>query len=315
MPERVRAYSPATVANVCCAFDALGFALTAPGDEVVVQRSPTAGVTISKIAGDQGRLTKDPHKNAATIGIIALLAHLGEEIGISVELVKKMPLGSGMGSSAASAAAGVVAVNALLGSPLSKRELVRFAMESERVITGAAHADNVAPAILGGFVLVRSNDPLDLVEIPSPPELFCALVHPYYEVNTADARKILRRHVELGDAAAQWANVGALVAGLLRSDYDLISRSLIDRIIEPQRSVLIPGFDQAKAAALRDGALGFGLSGSGPSVFALARSFQSVSQIAEAINRAFQDVQIKSDVYLGPINSTGTVLSKEEPLP
>ncbi len=304
--DSVRVFAPATVANVACAFDVLGFAVNEPGDEVTASFSRTPGVTISSISGDHGVLSTNPLENTAAVAAQALLrAKPLTDRGITLAIDKKMPLGSGLGSSAASSAASVVAVNELLGRPFSKEELVAFAAEGERIACGAAHADNVAPSILGGFVLIRSYAPLDLVKIESPTSLFYSVVHPHFEVRTADARNILRREIALSDAVTQWANIAGLIAGLHRSDYPLIGRSLTDIIVEPQRSVLVPGFNSAKAAALRSGALGFSLSGSGPSVFALSTTLKDAEVISHAIREAFISFGVDSDPYFGKINESG----------
>lgn len=252
--DSVRVYAPATVANVACGFDVLGFALYEPGDEVILRKNHTGKIEIILITGDEGKLSRDATKNTAGVVVDSFLKHLGLRIGISIELHKKMPLGSGLGSSAASAVAALFAINELMGQPLTRMELLPFAVEAERVACGTAHADNVAPALLGGFTLVRSYDPLDVVKLPVPSELFATVVHPHIEIRTEDARSILRKSVPLKDAIAQWGNVGGLVAGLLMADYALISRSLHDQIVEPMRSLLIPNFAQVKKAAMEAGA-------------------------------------------------------------
>lgn len=312
MKDAVAVFAPATVANVACAFDVLGFAVSAPGDEVRIRRVPAAGVRICSITGDGGRLPLEAEKNTAGVAVLALLKHLGSNAGMEIEICKKMPLGSGLGSSAASAAAGVYAANLLLGEPLSARELLPFAMEAERTACGAAHADNVGPALLGGFVLVRSYSPLDVVQIAPPPDLYCSLIHPVIEVRTADARKILKKEIPLRDAVVQWGNVAGLIAGLLTRDYALIGRSLQDVIIEPVRSLLIPGFSAIKQAAIEAGALGCSLSGSGPSIFALCDSEQKAQSAAAAMKAAFSSINVDSQSYVSPINSRGPQLLEAE---
>lgn len=216
-----------------------------------------------------------------------------------------MPLGSGLGSSAASTVAGVYAINELLDKPMAVKDLLPFAMEGERIASGSAHADNVAPCLLGGFVLVRSYSPLDVIKLPVPKNLYATIVHPHVEVQTRDARNILRKQVELSDAVTQWGNVGGLVAGLLMEDIALIGRSLQDVIVEPVRSVLIPGFDDVKQAAMEAGALGGSISGSGPSVFALSTSLEVAKKIGKAMYDAFAQYKIESDVFVSPINPEG----------
>ena len=247
----IRAFAPATVANVACGFDIFGFAIEAPGDVVEIRKRDEPGVVITEITGDEGRLPRNAEKNAVTVVMLHLLKHLGiKDFGAEVILHKNMPLGSGMGSSAASAVAGVVAMNELLGNPLSRQELLPFAMEGEKIASGSAHADNVGPSLLGGFVVIRSYNPLDIFTIPVPDDLYCTLVHPDIEINTKDARFILRSEVSLKNTIAQMGNVAGLVAGLMKSDYELIGRSMVDVIIEPVRSILIPGFNVVKQAAI-----------------------------------------------------------------
>lgn len=306
--QHVRVFAPATVANVACGFDVLGFALSQPGDEVVMHAATTPGITIRSISGDDGRLPKDPLKNTAAVAAQALLNHLGLNLGVEIELLKQMPLGSGLGSSAASAAAGAVALNELLGRPLSTRELLPFAMEGERIACGSAHADNVGPSLLGNFVLIRSYDPLDTVVIESPSELVASVVHPHIEIRTEDARKILRKEISLKSAIVQWGNTAGLIAGLLKHDYALIGRSLKDVIIEPERSILIPGFAAVKAAAIGAGALGCSISGSGPSVFALSQGPDQAARIGHAMQEAFRTTGITSDCFVSAVNSSGVVV-------
>jgi homoserine kinase len=264
-------------------------------------------VIISAITGDGGRLPRAAAANTAGAAAQTLLAHLVANCGVELEVHKRMPLGSGLGSSAASAVAAVVAVNALFGSPLSRAELLPFALAGERVscAPAAAHADNVAPALLGGFVLIRSVHPLDIVPLPTPATLTCALVHPDLEVRTADARAMLPRTVPLADAVTQWGNVAGLVAGLLRSDFELIGRSLQDVVVEPVRSRLIPSFDLVKRAALETGALGCGISGACPTVFALCDSLERANAAGEAMRAAFAAGGLASRVYVSGINAEG----------
>ncbi len=304
--ESIRVFAPATVANVACGFDIFGFAVASPGDEVILTRSETPGVRITDIIGDEGRLPREASRNTAGISIQTYLKHIGQsDLGIEMVLNKQMPLGSGLGSSAASAVAGVYAVNELLGRPLTPLQLLPFAMEGERIACGSAHADNVGPSLLGGFVMVRSYNPLDVVRIQTPASLFCTLVHPDIEVNTKDARFILKNEVSLKNTIIQMGNVAGLIAGLMTPDYDLISRSLVDVIIEPVRSILIPEFNEVKQAALDAGALGCSISGSGPSMFALSRDVDTAEQIGAAMQQAFLAVGITSEAYVSEINQEG----------
>lgn len=303
--KEVRVFAPASVANVTCGFDVMGFALEKPGDEIVARLSGGKGVEIIKVTGEEGVLPAIARENTAGVAAQELLNHLGLETGIELEIHKKMPLGSGMGSSAASAVGAAVAVNQLLGEPLERKELLGFAAEGERIACGTAHLDNVAPSLLGGFVFIRSQEPPDVIELECPVELHATVVHPKIEIRTEDTRKILRRQVPLGKAVTQWGNVGGLVAGLLKGNYDLIARSLEDVIVEPIRSVLIPGFDEVKQAALQAGALGCGISGSGPSIFALSKDEETAGKVAKSMKREFDALGLDNDIYLSNIKSGG----------
>lgn len=307
MSERksIKVFAPATVANVGCGFDVLGFAVNQPGDEVELRIKPDKSVTISRITGDDGKLSTDPMQNTAGISVIRYLEKIGFDKGIDIVLHKKMPLGSGLGSSAASAVAAVFGVNELLDRPMNTEDLAVFAMEGERIACGSAHADNIAPSLLGGFVLIRSYDPLDIVKIPTPVSLYATIVHPHIEIKTKDARELLRKQILLKDAVQQWGNVGGLIAGLMQSDYGLIGRSMQDVIVEPIRSLLIPGFQDVKDAALEAGALGGGISGSGPSIFAISASAAVAETAGENMKKAFEKIQIESDLYVSKINHKG----------
>jgi len=313
MAEEVKIFAPATVANVACGFDVLGFALHEPGDEIIMRKNDSGEVSILEITGDEGKLPLNPLKNTAGVVVIDYLKHIGKSSqGIEMILHKKMPLGSGLGSSAASAAAALVAINELMDNPLSRAELLPFAMEGERLACGAAHADNVAPALLGGFVLIRSYSPLDILPIAPPEKLVATVIHPQIEIRTKDSRSILRHSVLLKDAVTQWGNIAGLVAGLLTKDYGLIQRSLKDVIIEPIRSLLIPYFDELKKSALDAGALGCSISGSGPSIFALSDSQETAQKVAKAMTQVLERTTIGYDIYVSPVNAEGpVVLSKK----
>jgi homoserine kinase len=305
MNKSIRAFAPATCANVACGFDVLGFAVDNPGDEVTITLNDSGKITIKSIIGDEGKLPLDPEENTVSLVIKKYLEHIGKKQGLEIELVKKMPLKSGLGSSAASSVVGVYALNELLGRPLKVEELLPFAMEGERLACGSAHADNVAPALLGGFVLVRSYEPLDVVKLPTPENLWATIIHPHIEVKTKDARQILRQKIELKDAVVQWGNVGGLIAGLMMKDYALIGRSLQDVIVEPIRSILIPGFYQAKQAALENGALGSSISGSGPSIFALSDDKSKAENIGKAMKSVYDSLNIEAEVYVSKVSEQG----------
>jgi len=307
MYKFIRAFAPATVANVACAFDILGFAVETPGDEVIVERTDKKGeIVIKEITGDGRVLPKNIDKNTATVALKAFLKTTGADFGLNVSINKMMPLGSGMGSSAASAAAALCAANEFLINPLPRQDLIPFAMESEACACGSAHADNAAPSILGGFVLIRSYEPLDIIKLPTPDKLFCSLVHPSMKLNTADSRHIIKQDVDLKSAVKQWGNIAGLISGLYSNDYALIGRSLKDYIFEPVRSFVIPAFNEVKQAGLKAGALGCSISGSGPSLFALSTEVEQAKVIAHAMQLAFSKVNIESEIYVSKINTEGT---------
>ncbi len=307
VPQSITAFAPATVANVGCGFDVLGFAINGLGDKVTASFSDNPGIRITGISGDNGKLPLDANKNTAGLAVKSLLEDYNQkdQKGIELTIVKNMPLGSGLGSSAASSVAAVVAVNALLGTPFTTEELLPFTVEGEMAASGTAHADNVAASLFGGFILVKKHRPPDVVHLPTPASLYCVLVHPHIEIQTKNSRLILKKEVLLEKAVTQWGNVGALVAGLYEENYDLIGRSLHDEIVEPARSVLIPGFDDMKSAALKAGALGCSISGSGPSVFALCRSNNDAEVVGEQMGSVLEDINLDFDVYISKINTKG----------
>lgn len=309
--QSVRVFSPASVANVSCGFDVMGFSLNQPGDEIVASRKESSGIQITRITGEDGILPTSIDKNTAGVAVKALLDHLGMEAGIDLEVHKKMPLGSGLGSSAASAVGAVVAVNRLLGNPLAKHELLAFAAEGERIACGSAHLDNVAPSLMGGFTLIRNQNPPDVTNLECPRPLHASVVYPHIEIRTEDTRKILRKEISLAKAVTQWGNVGGLVAGILKGDYELISRSLEDVVIEPIRSVLIPGFAEVKEAAIKAGALGSGISGSGPSMFALCHSKEIAEKSGREMKRIFDSIGLENDVFVSEIKPGGPVILDE----
>ena len=306
MRSGIKVFAPASVGNAAVGFDVLGFAIERPGDEIIARFSDRAGVRIVKITGAKGRLPYDPLLNTAGLAAIRLLRHLGEEKrGIELELHKKLPIGSGLGSSAASAVAGAFAVNELLRRPLEKRELLPFALQGEALASGGIHADNVAPCLLGGMILTRENEPLDVQRVPVPRGLYATIVHPEVEVLTKAARDLLCPEVPLRQAVRQNANMGAFIIGMFNSDLELIGRSLQDVLIEPQRAKLIPHFYEIKEAALSAGALGCSISGAGPSIFSLSANSLVAERIGEAMQRIYADAGIESQLYLSPINLKG----------
>lgn len=300
--DEVSILAPATVANVVCGFDCLGFALSGPCDEMTVRKIDERAVQI--INRDDYGLPTDPVKNVAGVALTALIDAAGVDFGFEVEITKRIMPGSGIGSSAASACGAVTAANRLLGDPFSKLELVDLAMAGEMLASGSRHADNLAPCIYGGFTLVRSTEPLDIVEIDFPP-LYATVIHPQIEIKTSEARAMLPKEVPLKNAIRNWSNLGSLVAALAKGDYDLISRSLEDTIVEPLRKSLIPSFDEIKAACMAAGALGGGISGSGPSIFMFAESADIAIQIAASMTMVFERTGIPFEIHRSQIASDG----------
>ncbi|MCV9926806.1 homoserine kinase [Flavobacterium sp. LS1R49] len=301
--KEIKLFCPATIANLSCGFDVLGLCLETAGDEMIVRKSDQKGVRITKIVGAD--LPLETEKNVAGVAALAMLETIETDFGFEIEIYKNIKAGSGIGSSAASSAGAVFGINELLGRPFSRKELVQFAMQGEKLASGNAHADNVAPALLGGFTLVRSYNPLDIIKIDSPEELYATVVHPQIELKTSDARSVLKQNVSLKSAIMQWGNVGGLIAGLYTKDYDLIGRSLHDEIVEPLRSVLIPGFDLIKQAALENGALGSGISGSGPSIFALSRGKETAEKIGKAMSEVYDNIDLPYEIHVSKINPEG----------
>ena len=301
--NEIKVFCPATIANISCGFDVLGVALDAVGDEMTVRKIDEKGIKITKLIGQD--LPMETHKNVAGVAGLALLLASDYDGGFEIEIVKKIKPGSGIGSSAASSAGAVWAMNHLLGNPFQPTELVRFAMEGERLASDVAHADNVAPALFGGFTLVRSYEPLDIVPIPAPADLYATIIHPQIEIKTSDSRKILKTTISMETGIKQWGNVGGLIAGLFMEDYDLIGRSLVDHIVEPIRSILIPGFDEVKKASLKAGALGAGISGSGPSIFALSKGNETALKVADAMKKVYDQIGIDYEIHVSKINMDG----------
>ncbi|HUC79596.1 MAG TPA: homoserine kinase [Flavisolibacter sp.] len=307
--KRIRLKVPATVANLVCGFDVLGLCLNDPFDEMEVRLLDEKKVVIHHLGNTN--LPTEPHLNTAGAPLLEMIEKLDAAVGFEVTIQKNIKPGSGLGSSAASAAGAVAAANQLLGSRFSNEDLVRFAMAGEKVASGVKHADNVTPAIYGGVTLIRSIFPLDIVAIPAP-QLFITVVHPQIEVRTADARQILRKEVLLKDAIKQWGNIAGLVAGLMKSDYALIGRSLEDIIIEPLRSILIPEFNTIKKNCLDAGALGGGISGSGPSIFMLSKDEATAQQVESIMQEAYKAIGLQHYTYVTSINQTGCTILESE---
>lgn len=300
--DEVSVRSPATVSNVVCGFDCLGFALEEPFDEMTVRKIGAREVGI--INRDDYGLPTDPAKNVAGVALQALIDAAQIDHGFEVEITKHIKPGSGIGSSSASSCGAVVAANRLLGNRFAKLELVEFAMAGEMLASGSRHADNAAPCIYGGFSLVRSTDPLDIVEIDFP-TLFATVIHPQIEIKTAEAREILPKDVPLKDAVQNWSNLGALVAALSSGDYDLMGRSMVDLIVEPARKSLIPKYDEVKNACLNASAIGGGISGSGPSMFMLSRTAEAADEVKTAMHAVYSQTGIDFNIYVSQIHPEG----------
>jgi homoserine kinase len=301
--NEIKIFCPATIANISCGFDVLGLCLEAIGDEMIIRKSDVKGIRITKIVGAD--LPLETSKNVAGVAALALLEAIDYEFGFDIEIYKNIKAGSGIGSSAASAAGAVFGINELIGKPFTRKELVAFAMKGEAIASGSEHADNVAPAILGGITLVRSYTPLDIIKIESPSELYATVIHPQIELKTSEMRAVLQPMIPLKSAIVQWGNLGGLIAGFYTSDYELIGRSLHDEIVEPLRGPFIPKFDIIKKVALENGALGSGISGSGPSIFALSKGIETANRIAKAMFVVYEDMNIPFEIHVSKVNPEG----------
>jgi len=299
----IKIFSPATVANVSCGFDVLGFCLDTVGDEMVVRKTAEKGIKITKIEGFD--LPFEVENNVAGVAALAIYNDAKPNCGFEIEIYKNIKPGSGVGSSSASASGTVFAINKLLGNPYNNTQLTAFAMKGEAVASGCEHADNIAPALFGGFTLVKSTIPLDVLQIPTPSQLFATIIHPQVEIKTSESRAILPEDIPLKNAITQWANVGSLIHGLHTSDYDLIGRSLNDVVIEPYRNKLIPYFNDVKETALAHGALGCGISGSGPSIFMLNKGQENALLVEKAITNIYAKTGIEFHTYTSKINTEG----------
>ena len=304
MLDFVKIFAPASVANVSCGFDSIGFAVDNMGDEMTFLKTSKKGITIKNITGAQG-LSLDPSKNVAGIVALAMLREYSVDFGIEITMNKGFSPGSGLGSSAASSAGAAFGVNQLLNKPFSNLELTKFAMLGEKIACGAPIADNVAAVIFGGFILIRSYEPLDVIKLPVPKDLRLVAIHPQIEIKTKDAREVLPDQIPLSIAVKQWANVGGLISGLYTKDYKLISNSLIDEIVEPKRKHFIPFFDLVKEEAINAGALGAGISGSGPTIFSLCEGDSIVENVYTAIKKAYKNKNVDFRLFSSKINTEG----------
>jgi len=300
--KKIKIKVPATVANLVCGFDILGMAIHEPYDEMELKLLDKPEIIIRH--EDQFGLPENPSENVAGVVLQNMMQELNLTTGFEVTIRKHIKPGSGLGSSAASAAGAAFGANALLGNFLSDEKLVHFAMFGEELASGVRHADNIAPCIYGGITLVKSSSPVDIIPLRSP-DLYVAAVHPQVEVKTSDARQILKKNILLKDAVEQWGNIAGLVAGILKNDISLIGRSLNDVIIEPVRSILIPKFEEIKTKSMEAGALGGGISGSGPSIFMLAEQKETAEKIAQLMKSVYDEIGIMSYVYVSKINPSG----------
>ncbi|KPH12565.1 homoserine kinase [Chryseobacterium sp. ERMR1:04] len=306
--KKIKIRVPATIANLVCGFDILGMAINQPYDEMEFQLLETPDIIIKHTDGFG--LPEKAEENVAGVVLLKIQEHFNLKTGFKVTIHKNIKPGSGLGSSAASAAGAAFGANALLGNILSQNEIIHFALFGEELASGVGHADNIAPCLFGGITLVKSIDPIDIIPLRCP-NLFVAAVHPQVEVKTSDARQILKKNILLKDAVQQWGNIAGLVAGIQNNDHALIGRSLNDVIIEPIRSILIPKFDEVKAKSLQAGALGGGISGSGPSIFMLAEKEETAQEIAQLMKSVYDEIAIESFVYVSKINPAGIEIIDE----
>jgi homoserine kinase len=303
--KSIKVVVPATVSNVGPGFDIMGFAINTTIEEMVVRLTDKPGIKIKKIMGDNNGLPLDIKKNTATVALIHMLSKLKMKIGVELEIKKKIISGSGLGSSAASAVAAPFALNELLGRPYTKHELMEFSLLGEEAASGSIHADNVAPCLFGGFVLIRGYKPTDIIQLSPPKKLFCTILHPQFEIKTSEARRLIKKKVSLKDVITQTGNAAGLIAGLLKSDYSLIKRSMNDLIAEPARASLIPGFYEIKNSAMDAGSIGCSISGSGPAIFAFSMSQEDADKIGRAMKKVSSKYIEKNIVYVSTINTAG----------
>lgn len=309
--KKIKILSPATIANISCGFDIIGLAINNPNDEIIISKSKIPGINIKSIYGAD--LSTNVKKNVAGVALESLIKEYNNpNLGFELEIKKNILPGSGIGSSAASAAGAVIGANILLNNPFNNLELIKFSMYGEYLAGGKAHADNVAPIIMGGIVLIRDYYPLDVININIPKELWISIIHPQIEIKTSDSRAMIKKNILLENAVKQWGNIGGLISGFYKEDYDLIGRSLNDVIIEPTRSILIPEFYKIKNICKKEGALGGGISGSGPSVFMLSKGKEKALEISDIMSKIYSEINLEYKVYTSKINENGIKWSKIE---
>ena len=306
--KEIKIFSPASIANLSCGFDILGVCLNDIGDEIVVRKTKEKGIKILKVTGQ--KLTLDVNKNVAGVSALALLKETNVDCGFEIEIHKGIKPGSGIGSSAASSAGSVFAINQLIGKPYSSKELIKFALEGEKIASGAAHADNVSAVLLGGFDFVRDSLNFDIFKLNTPIDLAFTILHPQIEVKTSESRALVQRPVTLDKLITQSANLGAFISGLYKEDYNLISRSIKDVVIEPIRSILIPEFEKLKEISLSNNALGFGISGSGPSVFAMSKGLVNAKKIGDLLKEKYRELGFLFDIHTSTVNEKGIQIIK-----
>jgi homoserine kinase len=306
--KEIKIFSPASIANLSCGFDILGVCLNDIGDEIVVRKTKEKGIKILKVTGQ--KLTLDVNKNVAGVSALALLKETNVDCGFEIEIHKGIKPGSGIGSSAASSAGSVFAINQLIGKPYSSKELIKFALEGEKIASGAAHADNVSAVLLGGFIFVRDSLNFDIFKLNTPIDLAFTILHPQIEVKTSESRALVQRPVTLDKLITQSANLGAFISGLYKEDYNLISRSIKDVVIEPIRSILIPEFEKLKEISLSNNALGFGISGSGPSVFAMSKGLVNAKKIGDLLKEKYRELGFSFDIHTSTVNEKGIQIIK-----
>jgi len=304
----IKIFSPASIANLSCGFDILGVCLNDIGDEITVRKTKEKGIKILKVTGQ--KLTLDVNKNVAGVSALALLKETNVDCGFEIEIHKGIKPGSGIGSSAASSAGSVFAINELIGKPYSSKELIKFALEGEKIASGAAHADNVSAVLLGGFIFVRDSLNFDIFKLKTPIDLAFTILHPQIEVKTSESRALLQRPITLDKMITQSANLGAFISGLYNEDYNLISRSIKDVVVEPIRSILIPEFYKLKEISLSNNALGFGISGSGPSVFAMSKGLVNAKKIRDLLKVNYSKLGLSFDIHTSSVNEKGIQIIK-----
>lgn len=301
--KEIKIFSPASIANLSCGFDILGVCLDKIGDEITVRKTDKKGITIKKVLGES--LSTDISVNVAGVSAMALLNETEVDCGFEIEINKGIKPGSGIGSSAASSAGSVFAINKLIGEPYTKKELIKFAMQGELAASDSKHADNVAAVLLGGFTFVRNSEENDYFKLNTPIEIAFTVIHPKIELKTKDSRAVVKNQVPIQKMIEQSANLGAFISGLYTENYDLISRSIKDVIIEPLRSILIPKFDEIKYESIKAGALGCGISGSGPSIFAMSKGIPTANCVGEAMKNVYQDLNLEYDIHISCVNDKG----------